>query len=69
MKVKILVSMAGKDFVYQAGAVLDLPPGEADEYIRLGRAEEIKEEVKPKQKPVKIGEVKAETRPIRKRAV
>jgi hypothetical protein len=65
MKVKILVGITGKGFVYQAGGVYDLPPGEADEYIRLGRAEVVKEE-KPKQRKVTVQRVKkAEKRPVK----
>jgi hypothetical protein len=65
MRVKILIGITGKGFVYQAGGVYTLPPGEAEEYIRLGRAVEVKEE--PKAKPVRVQKVKAETRPVRKK--
>ena len=64
MKVKVLTSMAGKDFVYAAGGVYDLPDGEAKEYIRLGRAEKVKEVT---EKKVRVTKVKAETRPVRKK--
>jgi len=60
----MLTSIAGKDFVYAAGGEYILSAAEAEEYIRWGRAEKIDE---PKQKPVKVQEVKATTRPIKKK--
>lgn len=56
--------MAGRNFVYAAGGVYDLPAAEAEEYIRLGRAEKVEEK---KVNPVTVQEVKAVTRPVRKR--
>ena len=67
MKVKVLTSISGKGFVYAAGGIYDLPAREAREYIRWGRAELIEEKKKPVQRPVTVQEVKAETRPIRRR--
>jgi len=55
MKVKILIGMAGIGFVYQAGGVYDIPPGEADRYIKAGRAEAIEE---PKQQKVIVQRVR-----------
>lgn len=69
MKVKFLTAVAGKDFVYNSGEVISLPAAEAEEYIRLGRAEEVKEKKKPVQKPVTVQEVKkAATRPVTRKA-
>lgn len=61
--------MAGIDFAYGGGEIVDLPAAEAKQLIRMGRAEAVKQ-VKPKQKPVTVQEVKAETRPVtRKRSI
>ena len=63
MKVKVLIGITGKGFVYQAGGVYDLPPGEAEEYIRWGRAEVAEE---PKQRKVVVQRVKKTAkRPIK----
>ena len=63
MKVKILEAMVGKGFVYQKGKVYDLPPGEAEGYIRWGRAELVEE---PKQRKVVVQKVrKTSKRPIK----
>lgn len=55
MKVKILKARAGKDFVWQQGAVIDLPPATAQIYINRGEAEAIEE---PKQRKVTVQRVK-----------
>ncbi len=68
MKVKFKESLGGIGFVYGAGQIVDLPAHEAKDWIGQGLAEEVQEEEKPQQRPVTIGEVKAETRPIRRTA-
>ncbi len=62
MKVKILVGRAGSDFVWQQGAVLDLPPADAQFYIDRGEAELVEE---PEQRKVTVQRVKKATkRPV-----
>ena len=65
MKVRFKESIAGKDFVFGAGEV-DLPSAEAEYWISKGIAVEVKEEKKPVQRPLKVQEVKAKTRPVRR---
>ena len=64
MKVRFLTSLGGKDFVYGGGEVLDLPTADAKYWIEQGLAEAVEE--KPKQRPVRVTKVKAETRPVKK---
>lgn len=43
MKVKVLVSVAGVGFSYSPGEVVeDMPKERAEEFIRIGYAEEVK---------------------------
>ena len=63
MKVKILKARAGKDFVWQQGEVLDLPPAAAQRFIDRGEAELVEE---PKQRKVVVQKVrKTSKRPIK----
>ena len=66
MKVRFKETIAGMDFVFGAGEV-DLPLAEAEYWISKGIAEKVKEEKEPVQRPLKVQEVKAKTRPIRRR--
>jgi hypothetical protein len=52
MKVKVLVSMAGPDFVVSEGDVVDWPAGRAKHFLKAGYVELI-EKPKPKRKPRK----------------
>ncbi len=58
MKIRFNTSLAGKNFVYGAGEVIDLPTTVAKDWIGQGLAEEIQEEKKPIQRPLKVQEVK-----------
>jgi len=61
----MLTGVSGKGFVYQAGGIYDLPPGEAEGYIRWKRAELVEE---PKQRKVVVQKVrKTSKRPIYKK--
>jgi hypothetical protein len=59
MKIRMLTSMAGLDFVHQAGDIIDVEPTIANRYCEAGVAQLVEEEKAeraiPKQK-------KAETR-------
>ena len=50
MKVKVLVSVAGVDFSYSPNEVVDMPQKRAEEFIRIGHAEEIKPKPTTKRK-------------------
>ena len=50
MKIKILVSVAGADFSYSPGEVADMPRKRAEEFIRIGHAEEIKSKITNRKK-------------------
>lgn len=47
MKVKILVSVAGLEFSYGPGDVVDIPKDRAEEFIRIGYATPIEIKRKP----------------------
>jgi hypothetical protein len=65
MKVRILVGRSGKDFVWQQGEVLDLPPADAKRFIEMGEAELVEED-KPRQQKVTVQRIrKTENRPVK----
>jgi len=70
MKIKFKTSIAGLDFVYGGGEVIDLPTADAQYWIREGYATEFKEDKKPgAQRPLEVQEVKkVDTRPVAKKA-
>jgi len=64
MKVKFIKATVEKFRTYGQGGIYDIPRADALYYIKIGRAEKV-EEKKPKQRPVKINKVRAETRPVK----
>jgi hypothetical protein len=66
MKVKFRTSIAGRDFCYGAGEVLNLPNSEAESFIRAGIAvKDTEEETIVAKRPL-IPEVKKEKKPTKK---
>lgn len=70
MRVKFNQSVAGIDFVYGAGEVIDLPTSDANYFIRTGYAEKAVEDEKPPaaKRPLKAEKARAvKTRPVKKK--
>ena len=72
MKVKFLTSIAGIDFAYGGGDVINLPTAEAEYYIRVGKAEKCTDDITIEaKKPIvqKVTANKPATKKTQKRPV
>ena len=64
MKIKFLIPVVGKGFVYGDGKVYDLPTAEAEYWIKEGNAQAVKGE--PVQRPLIVQQIKTTKRPVKK---